>query len=61
MLGVRRVQDRHLIQHLAGNSKWLAAGAQDPQVRAGAQQRFGQLGASENQVLAVVQHEQDGA
>src|SRR5262249_4127917 len=44
--------------HLAGDAERLAAGGQDAQAGAGAQQLVGQPSAGVEQVLAVVQHQQ---
>ena len=53
--GEQRVQRQHL---LVGQSQPVPAGGDDPHLRAGAQQRPGQLARVGEDVLAVVDHEQ---
>src|SRR5262249_50541517 len=44
---------------LAGEAKRLTAGGQEAQVRSSAQERFRELGARREEVLAVVQHQEE--
>jgi hypothetical protein len=55
----RERQRRHAPHRLTREPQRLAAGRQDADVRAGAQQRLGQRGAGADEVLAVVEHEQE--
>ena len=57
----RGAQRRHPVHPLPADAQRLTAGRQQRQVRAVPQQRVGELGASVDEVLAVVQHHQQAA
>jgi hypothetical protein len=58
---VRHRQGRDTPDRLAVHAQRLAAGGQDAQARAAAQEPSCQVGAGSDQVLAVVEHQQDRA